>query len=532
MAKQYDVVVVGAGFAGMYMLYRLRQMGFTARVYEVAADVGGTWYWNRYPGARCDIQSLEYSYSFSQELEQQWDWSERYASQEEILRYAQHVCHRFGLREHIQFNTEVSAMIFDENTNQWNIQVTEQEGRLSDVTATYCILATGCLSVPNLPKVDGLDKFKGDVLHTGRWPHDPVDFSSKRVAVIGTGSSAIQSIPVIAEQAQHLTVFQRTPNFVVPSQNYPLSKQQLATLKQDYANLRAKAKLTRNGVASEVISYSALSISDAERVAHFEKYWQSGGLTLASAFPDLLTSTEANATAAKFVRDKIAHIVNDPETAKLLSPNSTFGCKRLCVDNGYFQVFNRPNVDLVDISQNGVGSIHGEGLDVNGQSFEVDVIVFATGFDAMTGAINKIEINGLENIRLSDKWRDGPLSYLGLMISGFPNLFTITGPGSPSVLSNVLGSIEYHVDWIANCLNYMHERKLSFIAASAEAENGWTDTVNKVVDKTLYRTCRSWYTGENIEGKPAVFMPFPGVPPYIKKCNLVAKQGYTGMHLK
>ena len=524
----FDVLIVGAGFAGMYMLHSLRQIGMDAIVVEKAGGVGGTWYWNRYPGARCDIESMQYSYSFSPELEQEWVWSERYASQPEILDYANHVARRFDLLRDIRFNIRVDTLRFDEIRNCWNATLQDNAEVQSTVSARFCIMATGCLSEPNTPDLNGLETFSGAVYHTGKWPHEEVDLRGKNVAVIGTGSSGIQSVPVIAEQADHVTVFQRTPNFIVPSRNRPFEPGEQDKIKADYAELRNNAKLARNGVAQEIVTERSVDVSDEQRHQRYESRWQDGGLTFIGAYADLLLDQKANDTAVEFVRNKIFKTVKDPHTAEILAPSSTFGCKRLCVDSQYYDAFNRPNVSLVDISSSPIKSICPAGPVVDGKVWPVDCIVLATGFDAMTGSLNKITIIGREGRGLSDKWRDGPSSYLGLMTEGFPNLMTITGPASPSVLSNVLTSIEFHVQWITACFAHMNYKGFEIIEAEKNAEQKWMENLNDVVDKTLYRTCNSWYLGENIPGKPKTFMPFPGVPPYEKKCRQIAKSGYPG----
>jgi cyclohexanone monooxygenase len=481
-AETYDVVVVGAGFAGMYMLHRLRKQGMTARVYEQGDGVGGTWYWNRYPGARCDVESMQYSYSFSEELQQEWDWSERYAPQPEILKYANHVADRFNLRPDIQFNTRVERAEFNENANTW--QVATSDGKT--VTAKYVVLATGCLSNARMPEIKGLDSFKGKVYHTGHWPHEAVDFTGQRVAVIGTGSSGIQSVPIIAEQASQLTVFQRTDD------------------------------------------------GDNERRTKYESRWSKGGLTFMSVYNNLALDKTANDTAADFVREKIAEIVKDTETAKLLQPNNhPIGSKRICIDTDYFATFNRPNVTLVDIKTNPIEEITANAVRAGGKDCEVDALVLATGFDAMTGSVAKIDIRGRNGQTLNQKWAEGPKTYLGLMSAGFPNLFIITGPGSPSVLSNMIVSIEQHVDWIADCVAYMRDHHLETMEANRDAEDRWVTHVNEVAYTTLYPQANSWYMGANVPGKPRIFMPYiGGVGPYRKICNDVVAKGYEGFVMR
>jgi cyclohexanone monooxygenase len=526
-AEAYDVVVVGAGFAGMYMLHRLRGLGMTARVFEQASGVGGTWYWNRYPGARCDVESMQYSYSFSDELQQEWDWSERYAPQPEILKYANHVADRFDLRRDIQFDTRVERAEFDERSNIWS--VTTSDGKT--VTAKFVVLATGCLSNARMPGIKGLDRFKGKVYHTGHWPHEPVDFTGQRVAVIGTGSSGIQSVPVIAEQAKHLTVFQRTANFSIPARNAALSAEEREWFRKNYPEIRRFAREdARNGIYTDLPDRGALDEGDNERRSRYEARWQRGGLTFMSVYNNLLLDEPANDTAADFVRGKIAEIVKNSATARLLQPNShPIGTKRICIDTDYFATFNRPNVELVDIKTNPIEEITENAVRVAGRDYEADALVLATGFDAMTGSVAKIDIVGREGRTLNQKWAEGPQTYLGLMSAGFPNLFIITGPGSPSVLSNMIVSIEQHVDWIADCLAYMRGNGLVTMEADKAAEDKWVDHVNEVARTTLYPQANSWYMGANIPGKPRIFMPYiGGVGVYRQKCDEVAVKGYEG----
>ncbi len=526
-AESYDVVVVGAGFAGMYMLHRLRGLGMTARAYEQGSGVGGTWYWNRYPGARCDVESMQYSYSFSEELQQEWDWSERYAPQPEILAYANHVADRFDLRPDIQFDTRVERAEFDERNGAWF--VTASDG--TTVTAKFVVLATGCLSNARMPDIKGLDRFKGKVYHTGHWPHEGVDFTGQRVAVIGTGSSSIQAVPVIAEQAKHLTVFQRTANFSIPAHNGPLPAEQRDWFKQNYPEVRRFAReVARNGIYTPQPDRGALDDGDNERRARYEAGWQHGGVVFMAAYNNVLLDKAANDTAADFVRGKIAEIVKDPATAKLLQPDShPIGTKRICVDTDYFATFNRPNVTLVDIKSNPIEEIAENAVRVAGRDHQADALVLATGFDAMTGSVAKIDIVGRERRTLNQKWAEGPRTYLGLMSAGFPNLFIITGPGSPSVLSNMMVSIEQHVDWISDCLAYMRDNGFVTMEAMTSAEDKWVDHVNEVAHATLYPQAASWYMGANIPGKPRIFMPYiGGVPVYRQKCDEVAAKGYEG----
>jgi cyclohexanone monooxygenase len=526
-ANTYDVVVVGAGFAGLYMLHRLRGLGFSARVYEQGGGVGGTWYWNRYPGARCDVESMQYSYSFSEELQQEWDWSERYAPQAEILKYANHVADRFDLRRDIQFNTRVERAVFDAREKDWT--VTTSDGKT--VQAQFVVLATGCLSNARKPDIKGLENFRGPVYHTGNWPHEDVDFTGLRVGLIGTGSSGIQSAPIIAEQAKHLTVFQRTANFSIPARNAALTAEERDAFRNNYPEIRRFAReVARNGIYAQQPDRGALDDAEDVRRAKYKERWDRGGLTFMYVYNNLGLDRTANDTAASYVRGKIAEIVKDPATAKLLQPTShPIGTKRICIDTDYFKTFNRPNVSLVDIKTNPIEEITPSAVRVAGQDHVIDALVMATGFDAMTGSVAKIDIHGPGGQTLNQKWAEGPKTYLGLMSAGFPNLFIITGPGSPSVLSNMIVSIEQHVDWIADCLVHMREQGLATMEAGRDAEEKWVAHVNEVAHGTLYPQANSWYMGANVPGKPRIFMPYiGGVGVYRRICDEVAAKGYEG----
>jgi cyclohexanone monooxygenase len=523
----FDAVVVGAGFAGMYMLHKLRTLGFTAKVYEAGSDVGGTWYWNRYPGARCDVPSLQYSYQFSEELQQDWQWPEKYSTQPEILRYANHVADRFDLRKDMQFNTRVESIILDESTNTWTIK-TDRGDR---VTARFCIMATGCLSSKNTPKIPGLKDFQGEWYHTGNWPHEKVDFAGKRVGIVGTGSTGIQAIPVIAQEAKHLYVFQRTPQYSVPARNMPLDKEEEARIKADYKGYRARNNSQPFAQDLSPPTVKTFEVSEEERRRRYEECWEKGGLGMMLAFADSGTNREANETISSFVKEKIQKIVKDPEVAKLLLPDHIYACKRPCLDTNYFETYNRPNVTLVDISGTGIERITPHGLRAKGKEYELDCLVFATGFDAMTGSLNNINIRGRANQALKDKWAEGPRSYLGLSSAGFPNLFTITGPGSPSVLANMIPAIEQHVNWIGDCLAYMREHGLRTIEATVEAEEPWLIEVQTAANATLWNACDNWYQGANIPGKPRVFMPYVDWVGYVAICKDVVKNSYKGFAL-
>ena len=527
-APDVDAVVIGAGFAGLYMLHRLRDMGLSVRVFERGSGVGGTWYWNRYPGARCDTDSVEYSYQFSDALQQEWRWTERFATQPEILRYLEHVADRFDLRRDIRFGTSVTEAAFDEAAGCWRI-ATDDGARLS---ARYCIMATGCLSAVNRPEFDGLDRFAGEWYHTGAWPHEGVSFAGKRVGIVGTGSSAVQSIPLIAAEASHLTVFQRQANYTVPARNAPLDAGVYADIRARYGELRQQAKQTPTGCWWHVNPATADEMSPSARRRELEARWETGGLCMYSVFKDVLMNDEANEIAAAFIREKIRGLVHAPQVAALLSPHSFVGCKRICLDTDYFATFNRPNVTLVDISDAPVEEITRAGLRTGGREYELDTIVFAIGYDAMTGPLLRIDIRGAGGQTLKAKWADGPRTYLGLLVEGFPNLFTITGPSSPSVLTNMVPAIEQHVEWIADCIANARACGRPRIEATREAEDGWMAHHEEVAAETLFPSCNSWYVGANVPGKPRKVTPYTGgFPTYIEKCDAVVANGYEGFSL-
>ena len=527
LINNFDAVVIGAGFAGLFMLYKLRELGLMVRVFEAASELGGTWFWNRYPGARCDVESMEYSYQFSEELQQEWKWTERYASQPEILSYINYVADKFQLRQDIQFNTRVKMASFNEAINRWTIEMVDGQ----KVNAQFCIMATGCLSAPNLPKFKGLETFEGSLYHTGNWPAEKIDFSGKTVGIIGTGSSAVQSIPLIAQEAKHLFVFQRSPNYVVPARNKPIDPLIEQQIKADYVSFRERNNRKPAAVNIEYNDRSALDVTAEERQLEYEARWEQGGFNFLGAFNDLPINQAANETAAEFVRSKIRQVVQDPAVAEMLSPHDVLGCKRLCLGTNYYETYNRPNVTLIDVSGWPIEEIMQNGLKVKGKEYTLDCLVLATGFDAMTGALLKIDIRGKNGTTLKQKWGAGPKSYLGIGINGFPNLFTITGPGSPSVLSNMLPSIEQHVNWIAECIEYMRKHDFISIEPTKEAEEAWVSHVNEVASQTLLTTCNSWYLGANIPGKPRVFMPYIGFPAYVDKCTEVVLNGYKGFAL-
>jgi cyclohexanone monooxygenase len=527
-SRAYDAVIVGAGFAGLYMLHRLRGQGLHARVFEAGPSVGGTWYWNRYPGARVDVESQEYCYSFSPELDAEWTWTERYAAQPELLAYLNHVADRFELRPDIELETRVESAVYDEDARRWRIATDRGE----HVTARYCIMATGCLSVPKDNDLPGAETFEGPSWRTGRWPAEDVDFTGKRVAVIGTGSSAIQTITTIAPQARQLIVFQRTPNFSVPAHNGPADPAVQADWAANRERYRREARETGFGARGGLPPSGASALAEAPdaRQAAFEARWRYGGFTLLGSYLDLLVDPKANATAAEFVRGKIRQIVKDPKIAEKLAPKSyPIGAKRMCVDTGYFETFNRVNVSLVDLSEEPIEAITPKGVRTRAREYEVDAIVYATGFDAMTGALDRIDIRGRGGARLKQQWAAGPRAYLGLMVAGFPNLFLVTGPGSPSVLCNMSVAIEQHVEWIADCIGWMGERQACAIEAMTDAQDAWVGHVDEVARQTVFPLANSWYVGANVPGKPRVFMPYiGGFPAYRAKCDEVAAKGYEG----
>ncbi len=519
-----DALIVGAGFAGLYMLHCLQARGFSAHVIELADDVGGVWHWNRYPGARCDVPSLEYSYSFSDDLEQEWQWTEHYAGQAEILSYLRHVASRFDLRKDISFSTTVLAATFDESVQRWT--VTTDRG--DTISAQHCVMATGSLSATRLPDLPGIADFAGEIYHTGAWPHHDVAFSGKRVGIIGTGSSGVQAIPMVARAAGNLTVFQRTPNFVVPAHNGPIAADRRKDWQQNFRDYRARAKQV--GTLYEFSATPAFAVSDDVRTSEYRRRWDKGGVNFMHAFSDLMTDRKANETAAAFVRDRIGEIVHDPLVAEQLCPRDyPIGTKRICVGSQYYETYNRDNVTLVNLRETPVTQISVDAISTGAATYPIDVLICATGYDALTGALARIDITGCEGERLADKWAAGPRNYLGLMSAGFPNLFIVTGPGSPSVLVNMVVGIEHHVEWIANCLTDLRDRAAASIVPLPQDEDGWVRHVNDEADKTLFPLANSWYLGANIPGKPRVFLPFVGgIGRYRAICDEAAQSGYAG----
>jgi cyclohexanone monooxygenase len=540
-AEKVDVLVVGAGFAGMYILKMLKDAGYNVLVVEEADGVGGTWYWNRYPGARCDVPSLEYSYGFSDELQQEWEWSSKYSTQPEILEYANHVADRFDLKRYIRFGQRVMSATYLEETKSWYV-VTSSGNQFE---SKYCIMATGSISAINKPKFAGLDSFKGDWYLTGRWPHENVDLSGKSVGIVGTGSSGVQTIPMLAQKAKHLTVFQRTANYSIPARNRPLYPEEVKEIKNNYGAVRERQRDTRGGIMVRVEDdfdnyitvnpgmKSALEVSEEERTKEYQERWEKGFHGFLAGYTDIGLNEDANETAAEFVRSKIKETVKDTVTAGILSPKNAIGCKRLCADTNYFETYNRDNVSLIDLNETPIETLVPEGIKTSDKVFELDVVVFATGFDALTGALTSIDISGRQGRKLSDKWSDGPRSFLGLAVEGFPNLFTITGPGSPAVLGNVLMAIEQHVEWVFQCIDDMESSGKTEIEADMVSEDEWMDHVEDLASETLRYSCNSWYVGANVPGKKRVFMPYTGgYDVYRKRCKDIADHGYTGFTLR
>ena len=520
--NKYDAVIVGAGVSGLFMFHKLRNMGLSVLVIEKSDELGGTWNWNRYPGARCDIPSLEYSYQFDEELQQEWNWSEKYSAGPEILEYLNYVAEKFDLKNYINFEEEVILAKFNEDSCLWSVSTNKQK-----YVAKFCIFATGCLSIPNKPEIPGLESFEGKLLHTATWPREEQNFTDKNVAIIGTGSSSIQTIPEIAKDVKNLYVFQRTPNYSIPSNNGPMDKNVEAQVKARYSEFRKENSLNGFGLAS-LSDEAMISESDLEEVnSQFEKNWNTSGLAFFGGYADIPVDVNSNEVAANFVRNKIKEIVSDQETAEKLCPKYHIGGKRLCVDTGYFQTFNRENVHLIDLNASPIKNVNSKNIEAD-QDYEIDVLILATGFDAMTGALTSLDILGRNEVNLKDQWKEGAKSYLGLGVSNFPNLFTITGPGSPSVLSNMMPSIEQHVNWIADCIGWMSENNKSVIESTKIAEDEWMELVNEIADMTIFTSTQSWYNGSNIEDKAKAFLPFIGVPVYTEKLEEITAAQYQG----
>ena len=528
-----DAVVVGAGFSGLYMLYRLREAGLRTQVFEADDGVGGVWNKNRYPGARCDNESIDYSFTFSEELYKEWNWSEKFSKQSEILEYLNYVADKFDLRRDIQLNTRIVSAHYDEKVNRWNI--TTDEGDL--YCAKYFISGVGCLSTANIPNFKGLDTFEGKWYHTGNWPRENVSFKGKRVGVIGTGSTGIQVIPAIAPEVDQLTVFQRTAQYSIPSRNHAYSPEDVEQVKDNFSEYKEKRRSSFGGFPNDVEARpSALLDTQEEREVLYEAAWQKGGVSsfFLETYQDLTTNEEANETLSQFIRNKIKEIVHDPEVAKKLSPTYFYGTKRPIQDTNYYETYNRENVHLVDVKANPIVEITPKGIRTTDGEYELDIIIFATGYDAMTGSLFKIDIRGKDGLTLQEKWENGEQTktYLGIATAHFPNMFMITGPESPSVLSNVPTSIEQHVEWISDCIDYLEEHEIETFEAKEEAEDEWSKHCREVAESTLFTKTDSWYTGANVPGKPRRFLIYlGGVGPYREKCNEVAANRYEGFTL-
>ncbi|PCE25732.1 cyclohexanone monooxygenase [Paraburkholderia acidicola] len=530
--KRYDMVIVGAGVAGLYMLYRAMKAGLTARLFDAAGGIGGTWYWNRYPGARVDIESFEYSYSFSDELQQEWQWSERYASQPELLRYLDHIAQRFGLHEHIQLDTRIDSVVFDEARAEWTVGTQTGE----TFQSCFCVMATGCLSAPKVPDIPGYGRFAGESHFTSRWPDEAVEFAGKRVGVIGTGSSAIQLVPVVAQSASHLTVFQRTPNYSIPLRNRPMDAAYEKHMKANYTALRDMEWRSFGGfvcVGGEPrppLQCSALSVSADERQREYEARWEAGGLCYYTSYSDLLTNDEANATLSEFVRAKIREKINDPAIAdKLVPRDHPILAKRLCADSGYFETFNRDNVSLVDLREGPIEAMMERGIIVGGAEIELDMIVFATGFDAVTGALLNIDIRGRHGQSLRTAWQEGPQTYLGLMSADFPNLFNIAGPGSTASLSSAIPCDEHQVDLVAKLVERARCARRPVVEPTHAAQAAWTTRILAIAEGSLIHRSNSWYVGANVPGKPrVVLLDLEGFDSYMAFCDGVLARDFEG----
>jgi cation diffusion facilitator CzcD-associated flavoprotein CzcO len=526
----YDAVVVGAGFSGLYLLHRMRdEMGLSVRVIEKAADVGGTWYWNRYPGARCDSESHIYCYSFDEEILEEWTWSQRYPEQPEVLEYLRFVADHLDLRRDIDFETEVTSATFDEDAGSW--QISTDDG--SRVTAQFFVTAVGCLSEPYIPDFEGIDSFDGEWYHTGRWPHDPVEFDGKHVGVIGTGATGIQVIPEVATEADRLTVFQRTPNYAVPARNRPLDEDDWAEIQRNYEEILTEAHGSSGGMPFASVRETAADLSMEEMEELLEPRWEEGGFRFRGAFEDLVTNPETNEMVSEYLRNKIRETVDDPELAEKLVPTDHYyGTKRPPLHTDYYETFNRDDVSLVDVRAAPIERITPDGVRTTESHYDLDVIIYATGFDAMTGTLLQMDVRGREGSTLEEKWADGPRTYLGLAVHGFPNMFTITGPQSPSVLSNMPVSIEHHVEWVTDAIEHFLDHGVRVVEPTVEAEDAWTEHNRLVAEGTLYTTADSWYMNENIPDKPTVFTPYVGgVDVYHDTVLEVAEKGYEGFEL-
>ena len=530
MTRNLDAFVIGAGFGGMYALHRLRAMGLSVRAIEAGGDVGGTWYWNRYPGARCDVMSIDYSYSFSDEIQQEWTWSEQFAAQPEILAYANHVATRLDLRRDIAFDTRAACVRYDDANRRWRIETEAGDA----FTAAYCFMATGPLSQPKGLDIAGAASFAGETYQAQRWPHHAVSFAGKRVGVIGTGSSGIQIVPVVAAQAAHLHVFQRTPSFTLPMHNRRLAPDYVAEVKAHYPQLRAVARTSPNGGLRPTSTRSLFSVTSEERRRLMEDAWSTSGHLMLGLFGDLLTNEDANAVVADFVRGKIAGIVRDPATAEALTPRGyPIFARRPCLDTGYYEAFNRPNVTLVDCLREPIEAITPVGLRTRAREIGLDVIIAANGYDALTGAMLAVDVRGREGRSLREKWRGGARSYLGLLMEGFPNLFVIAGPNGPSALANFITINEHNVNWACDCITHMRAQGLAEVEATAEAEDGWMDHLALIASRSLMPKADTWYTGTNVAGKPRNFPIYAGgFGRYAEHCRRAVEQGWEGLRFR
>ena len=527
--RVHDVLVVGAGFAGLYAVHASRAAGLDVVCLEAGDGVGGTWYFNRYPGARCDVESVDYSYSFDEQLQNDWSWSERYATQPEILAYLEHVADRFGLREHVRLGTRVDAAEFDESASAWTVHTAAGE----EHRARHLLFATGSLSAPNKPRIPGIDEFAGETYHTARWPDPHPSLAGKRVGVIGTGSSGIQSVPLLAEEAAALTVFQRTANYSVPALNRRLTEADQARIRAEYPERRRKSRLSGGGSPHVPYPKRAAECTPEEREAALEEGWRAGGVLFGKTFPDQYTDLESNDHARRFAERRIRELVEDPQTAEDLIPTDhPLGTKRICTDSGYFEAFNRPHVALVNLRRDPLARITPGGAETRGGHHPLDVLVCATGFDAMTGALTRIDIRGPRGARLAETWAEGPVTYLGLQVPGFPNLFTVNGPGAPSVLSNMVLTAEQQVDWVLRFVREADARGVTQVEPRDDAAEKWTTHVQEAADATLFPRAESWYLGANIPGKPRRFMPYvAGLGAYTERCEEIRDGGYEGFLL-
>lgn len=529
MTTKYDAVIIGAGFAGLYQLHKLRdELGMHVRVLEAADGVGGTWYWNRYPGARCDVESHFYSYSFNDEIQQSWRWSEKFASQPEILSYIQWVAEKLDLERNISFNTRVTGVRYEDEGDSW--AVTTETGET--LRATYVICAVGSLSSTLLPDIPGIDSYQGEIYHTGNWPMTPVAFDGQRVGVVGTGSSGIQVITEIARDVEELVVFQRTPNYVVPARNRRIGEAEEAAVKADYSELRRQARGSKGGMVLTESGLRVIDTPDSQRREILDRAWELGSFNFTNAFTDTVVNESSNEIVAEYFRERLSAVVADEKTRSLLTPHGyPLGTKRLCAADGYYETFNRDNVKLVSVRDDSIEKVTNSGIELaSGIEFELDAIIFATGFDAITGSLLRLNIEGRAGRALSSEWAAGPHTYLGIASEGFPNLFFITGPGSPSVISNVVQSIEQHVDWVTDLISYARRNETSLIETTADAQHAWVKRVNDIANLTLYPRAASWYMGANVPGKPRVFMPYlGGVGGFRAESDKIRDDGYTGI---